>query len=516
MSFLEKVQQNVLYFQGLIKASIDFTLNKGAQFKETLKESVHYSLNKIQLFVEDSKNTIHQGLKTAFQFIQNIPAYTAKLFNKSISALVYSGKRIKEYSLKFYHYILSLPAYVLSLLIAAKNLCVRGFNSGYEFVRKIPNYLSNFIKETIKDIKNLWNDTKKAAHYFLKEVLAFIKKIPHYLSVFIKDTIKLIQNIPNVVFDFIKDTLNTLKQLWNDFRKSVVYLAKSTFDFIKNIPNYISAFVKDAFNALKQLCYGIKKAVIDSVKKIFNFIKNIPNYLFAFVKGMINALTQLWDDLKKSVHDALKEMLNFIKNIPNYIVRFMKATANSLNLACQALKKTAIYIAQMTQAFAKTLVEFISQTVEQMILQVSFLIGASYAVYSLSVEGLANFTQWTLMNGLGISISQAPLVEVITAGLSIGLLGAFTGTLTYLSCKAAAFVYHRATASSTEEVQNKQSTEKDSSVQPVEQSPVLEATQMYLNQFNHINHRVLNRISVDNQSNMVQQVTQSSSLRMAV
>lgn len=512
MSFLEKVQQNVLYFQGLIKASIDFTLNKGAQFKETLKESVHYSLRKIQLFVETSKNTIHQGFKAAFQLIQDIPAYTAKLLNKIVSALVYSGKRIKEYSIKFYHYILSLPAYVLNLFIAAKNLCAHGFNKGYEFIRNIPRYLSTFIKEMMNDMQELWRHTKKAALHFVKEVLGFIKKIPHYLSVFIKDAIKLIKNIPNAVFGFIKNALNALQQLWNDIRKSTVYLVKAIFNFIKNIPNYISTFVKDAFNVLKQLCRDIKKAAIDCVKQVLDFIKKIPSYLLAFVRDAINAL-------KNATRYALIETLNFIKNIPNYIVRFMRETINGLKLACQASKKAAIYMAQMAQVFvkelAKTLVEWISQTVEQVILQLSFLMGASYAVYALSVEGLADLTQWGLMN-VGISISQAPLVEIITAGLSMGLLGVVTGALTYLSCKAATFVYHRATALSAEEVQNKQSTEKDSSVQPVEQSPVLEATQMYLNQFNHINHRVLNRISVDNQSNMVQQVTQSSSLRMAV
>lgn len=238
--------------------------------------------------------------------------------------------------------------------------------------------------------------------------------------------------------------------------------------------------------------------------------------LSAFVKDSINTLTQLWNNLKIASHYALKETLNFIKNIPNYIVRLMRETVNGLKLACQALKKAAIYVAQTAQEFVqalvKMLVEFISQTVEQMILQVSFLIGASYAVYSLSVEGLADLTQWALMN-VGISISQAPLVEAISAGLSMGLLGVFTGALTYLSCKAAAFVYRRATASSAEEAQDKQSIEKDKPAQSFEQSSALDVTQMYLNQFNH---RALDRISVDNQPSMVPQVTKSNSLRMAI
>lgn len=448
MSFLEKIQQNILYIQTLIKRSVNFVKNKGVELRGAIKARIQFTINKINSFVKYSKDSIVKSFKASLKFIENIPLYLEKLAKKFINALVYSGELIKRYSLKCYHYILSVPARILRYLTAVKNLFIFGFNQGYEFV------------------KNL-----------------------------------------------IKD----LKQFWKDFRKAAIFFAKELFNFIKNIPSYLLRFIKDTINEVKQLCQDFAKFVRNFVSAMLVFIKNIPSCLLRFIKDTINEIKQLCQDFAKFVRNFASATFDFIKNIPNYLSTLFKETWNAIKNACQAFKKASIYLANALKDFAistiEVFVEYISQTVDQIILHVSFAIGAVYAVYSLSVETLADMTQWTLLNGLGISVSQTPLVEVITAGLSMGLLGVFTGAMAYLSCKAAAFIYRKATLPSEEQV--KQSTEVDKSFQAVYPSLFLgSATHSYLNQFSN---RSPDKMLGESLANVApQETTKNNTLRLAV
>jgi len=175
-------------------------------------------------------------------------------------------------------------------------------NGIWEVIQTVFTTILEFLQETWDLIKQLWDDYGQD---ILGTVKSVFNSIWETVEIVFNAIWEIITGIMDMVIPFIKETLETLSEFWDENGQKIMAVVDGVFKFIKGVIDFVMpvivAIIKGAWGLI-QNTFNTAIGVIMGIIKVFSSL--LTGDFNGIKDGVIRIWKSLWDGIKGLVSGA--------------------------------------------------------------------------------------------------------------------------------------------------------------------------------------------------------------------